>query len=257
MTVTKEFKKDNLTVKIYESRDQMGRSVAKDGAEKIKQLISSKEAINIMFATGRSQDDFLKYIVKEKDIEWKKVNAFHMDEFIGVGSGYPQIFGLDLKKRLFDKLNFKEVFYINGNAEDVKTETNRYADLLIKHTLDIVFLGIGENGHIAFNDPHIADFNDPEILKVVDMDEICRNQQVRDRYFKSLNEVPFSAITVTIPTIFNTGSAFITVPGISKADIIKKVMKCPIDEKVPAAIMRTHNNAILYLDSDSASLINI
>lgn len=148
------------------------------------------------------------------------------------------------------------MFYINGNAKDIKAEINRYSNLLIKNPLDIIFMGIGENGHIAFNDPHIADFNDSEAIKVVEMDQICRKQQVKDGYFKSLDEVPLKAITVTIPTIFNTNFAFITAPYKRKAKIIKKVIEYKINEKIPATIMRKHNNAKLYLDSDSSSLLN-
>ena len=257
MKSIREFKNNNLLVKIYENKDILGQSVAREGANKIRQLLSHRTQLNVMFATGRSQDDFLKYLVKEEDIDWSRVNAFHMDEFIGVGNGYPQIFGEDLKNRVFSKLNFKEVFYIDGNARDIKSEISKYSNLLKKDQLDIVFLGIGENGHIAFNDPHIADFNDLETMKVVEMDQICRKQQVVDQYFKSIDEVPLRAITVTIPTIMNANFTFIPVPGKRKAKIIKKVMEYPINEKVPATIMRKHSNAVLYLDSDSSSLLNL
>jgi glucosamine-6-phosphate deaminase len=254
MDMLAEFKKDDLQVKVFKTSKAMGEAASAKAKELIGKILSEKDEANIMFAAGHSQDDFLDALSKMDGIDWKKVNAFHMDEYIGVGNEYPQKFGKYLNERIFSKWDFKNIFYIDGNA-DVHAEMKRYSDLLKKYPLDIAFIGIGENGHIAFNDPHVAKFNDHEMIKVVQMDQTCRQQQVRDGFFDSVNLVADEAITVTIPTLFNSRFALIIVPGDYKANIIKKVFSEDISEKVPATIMRTHKCAELFLDKESASLL--
>jgi glucosamine-6-phosphate deaminase len=253
----KEFLVDKLKIKVFSDRALLGEAVALDSGVVIKELQNQKKALSLMFAAAPSQNEFLSAFIKNDEIEWNKINGFHMDEFIGLDINHPSSFANYLYRHIFSKVNFREVFYINGKCADAVAECSRYAGLLKNHPLDIVFLGIGENGHIAFNDPHIADFNDPEYVKIVELDSIALQQQVNDGHFKTLEEVPKQAVTVTIPALTDAEYGFIAVPGKLKAEIIKKVLEGPISEEYPGSIMRRHNNCILYLDSDSAALLNI
>lgn len=252
---TQEFTRENLKVKIFETRSEMGADAAEVIGEKINELLQKKEYINIVFAAAPSQNDFLASL-RKKDIEWSRINAFHMDEYIGLDKKAPQLFGNYLKDQLFGKVDFKEVYYLNGDAESPELECQRYAELLKKYPTDIVILGIGENTHIAFNDPHVADFNDPKIVKIVDLDEKNRNQQVDPEdeiCFKKIEEVPTHAITLTVPALFKATYAYAIAPGKNKAEAIYHTLEDPIQEKFPSTILRKHPNAMLYIDKASAS----
>lgn len=256
VTPVKEIKVDEVLVKIYKNRDDMGKGAAYDVAEKIRELARIKDTINIVFAAAPSQNEFLSYL-NEKDIPWNKINAFHMDEYIGLPSDAPQLFANFLKERLFSKKTFKNVFYINGNTFNPEEECNRLSKLLEENPLDITCMGIGENGHIAFNDPHVADFNDPKKVKIVDLDEKCRQQQVNDGCFKTIEDVPRYAITMTIPTLISSPYIFCIVPAKQKADAVRNTLLGPIEESCPASIIRRCKNSILYLDLDSASKLDL
>ena len=180
---------DKLKVRIYVSRLQMGAEAAEHVAGKIKELLLNQRFVSIIFAAAPSQNEFLFSLSQEKDINWKRVNAFHMDEYIGLGNNATQCFAYFLKENIFNKVSFNEVHYINGNAEDLHSECLRYTDLLNQFPADIVCMGIGENGHIAFNDPPVADFNDPQLVKIVTLDHACRQQQVNDGCFKNFQDV--------------------------------------------------------------------
>jgi len=252
------FYKDKLTVKLFPTRKEMGEAAAADVAKKIGELLKDKEFINIIFASAPSQDDFLSALLKH-DIPWDRIYGFHMDEYIGLDASAPQGFGNYLKDRIFNKVQLKEMFYL-GDSESgilVEDEVHRYSTLLEKYPPDIVFLGIGENGHIAFNDPHVADFNDPELVKIVDLDQACRQQQVNDGCFSSLSEVPTHAYTLTIPALTGAGFMFCVVPSRTKAQAVFNTLYGEIDESCPASILRTKEDAILYLDKDSSTLLNI
>jgi len=246
---------DNLVVKVYSSRQALGEYAALDAADRIIRLLKEKDEINIIFAAAPSQDEFLKALISNKHIDWSKINAFHMDEYIGLAPHAPQGFGNFLKERIFSKVGFKSVNYINGNNTDLDYECTRYAELLKEHPLDIGFMGIGENGHLAFNDPGVADFKDSAVVKVVELEEACRRQQVNDGCFKSLEDVPKKALTVTIPPLFSAKYIFCMVPAATKAEAVKNTLTGPIDESCPASILRRHNNAILYLDTNSGKHI--
>lgn len=248
----KEIKADNLKVKIFETRDEMGGCASHDAAACIKKLLSEKEEINMIFAAAPSQNETLAGLVADKTIDWSRVNAFHMDEYVGLDSNAPQAFGNFLKEHIFGKLPFKAVYYIceAGNTEEEICET--YSKLIKEHPIDIVCLGIGENGHIAFNDPWVADFNDKNIIKKVELDEVCRNQQINDGCFSKLSDVPKFALTLTVPTLFNADYLFCTVPAKTKAQAVFNTVNSEINEEVPATIMRRHKNAIMYCDKDSA-----
>lgn len=246
-----ELIKDNLKVRVFENRTLMGESVAVAVSEKINELLKTQPFVNVIFGAAPSQNEFFASLIK-KDVEWSRVNAFHMDEYINLGADAPQGFGNFLKERLFEKVPFKTANYLNGNLEDPEQECLRYAALLAQYKTDIVCLGIGENTHLAFNDPHVADFNDPFLVKVVDMDEKCRMQQVNDGCFNSIEEVPTHALTLTIPALMIAPYAFCTVPSEKKADAIYHTLTEEISAKFPSTKLRVHPNAILFLDEKSS-----
>ena len=248
----REINKDKLIAKIYSGRPELGAAAAEILTAKISELLKTKEYINIIFASAPSQNEFLAELLN-KNIEWNRINAFHMDEYIGLHPDASQGFGNFLKDRLFSKVNCREVNYLNGNASDPQDECKRYSDLLINYPTDIVCLGIGENTHLAFNDPHVADFNDPLIVKVVDLDQDCRSQQVNDGCFATIDDVPTHALTITMPALFKSTFAYAIVPGKFKANAIYHTLSSDISELYPSTILRRHDHAVLFIDEDSAS----
>lgn len=246
--------KDNLLVEISETRLIMGQMAADQVSEKITALLKAQPVVNMIFAAAPSQNEFLSALIK-KDLEWERINAFHMDEYLKLDAAAPQGFGNFLKEALFDLVPFKSVNFLNGNAEDAEQECQRYSDLLRQHQADIVCMGIGENTHLAFNDPHVADFNDPALVKVVDLDLQCRMQQVNDGCFNVLEEVPTHALTLTIPALINAAFVFCIVPGAKKAEAVKHTLSAAVSEKYPSTILRNHAAAILFLDADSSSAL--
>lgn len=251
----KSFVKEKLKVNVYENRKQMGASAAADAGAKIKELLKSKEEINMIFAAAPSQNEFLESLINDKEIEWCRINAFHMDEYIGLAPDAPQGFGNFLREKIFGKLPFKSLNYLNGNAENREGECEWYSKLLKSNPADIVCMGIGENGHIAFNDPHIALFNDDALVKIVELDQKCRQQQVNDGCFDTIDKVPTHALTLTIPALMSGRFIFCMVPAKTKAQAVFHTVKGEITEKCPASILRTHENAVLYTDKESAELI--
>lgn len=241
---------------IYEDRQLMGVSAARQAAERIRSLLAEQDFVNIIFAAAPSQNEFLAALVQEPDIAWKRVNAFHMDEYVGLNEAAPQRFGRFLEERIFKKLPFNIVNYINGNAASPEQECKRYAALLDEYKVDVVCMGIGENSHIAFNDPHVADFADPVLMKKVTLDEACRQQQVNDGCFATLGDVPEHALTLTVPALMRGRYIFCMVPGPTKAQAVRHTLYSEMTEKYPATILRAHKNAVLFLDKDSASLLN-
>jgi glucosamine-6-phosphate deaminase len=249
------FTKGKLDVKVFQSREEMGKDAAADVSEKIRELLDNKPEINMIFAAAPSQSDFMKELIGDDRIQWERINAFHMDEYIGLEKDAPQGFGNFLKNAIFGKVPFKSIHYINGNASDSELECNRYSALLESHPVDIVCLGIGENGHIAFNDPPVADFNDPKMVKMVELETTCRQQQVNEKLFAEINLVPTHAITVTIPALLKAKYMFCMVPARNKAEAVYHTLNDEISEKCPATILRTKKGVILYLDEESASLM--
>ena len=249
------FKKDKLEVKIYDTRDNMGKGAADDIASAIKELLAEKEEINMIFAAAPSQNDMLFHLCEKSDIEWERINAFHMDEYIGLKADAPQCFSNFLKKYIFDLKPFKSVNLINAAASSPEEECDRYSALLKKYPVDIVCMGIGENGHIAFNDPHVAEFNDSKLVKPVSLDDMCRNQQVNDGCFEKLSDVPEYAITLTIPALMNAKYNFCVVPAKTKAAAVKNTVEGEVSETCPASVMRIKEGCILYCDADSSALL--
>ncbi|MET1054330.1 MAG: glucosamine-6-phosphate deaminase [Pedobacter sp.] len=254
VSTSRKFFKDSLEVNVFNSRLEMGQDAAERVAHKINELLQSKEQINMIFAAAPSQNEFLEALLTKK-IDWSRINAFHMDEYIGLDAAAPQGFGNFLRDRLFGKVPFAMVQYLNGNAAAPEEECKRYAAILKNFPADICCMGIGENTHLAFNDPHVADFNDPEMVKVVELDLECRQQQVNDGCFTELSEVPTHALTLTVPTLFAAKYAYCMVPGEKKAPAIQHTLNADITETFPSTILRNHPMAILFIDEASSALI--
>lgn len=250
-----DMKYDKLAVKIYADRKPLGRSAAENISKLIIKQLDSQSEVRIIFAAAPSQNEFLYELIKIKGIEWQKVIAFHMDEYIGLSKNSDQLFSKYLNDRIFSKVPFNSVHLIEP-FDDPEKECRRYQSLLKDNPVDIVCMGIGENGHIAFNDPPVADFNDPHLVKIVQLDDACRQQQVNDGCFPSIDDVPQRAITLTVPALMSGKYLSIVVPGINKADAIERTLNNKISTECPASIVREHRNAILYLDKDSAYKIN-
>lgn len=245
---------DNLVVKKSVTREEMGKVACADIVNAISKVLKEKGEVNMIFAAAPSQNDVLKELIAS-NVDWTKVNAFHMDEYLGLDKTAPQRFGNFLCEHIFNHLPFKSVNLIDSSNPSAKAECERYTDLLKKNPVDIVVLGIGENGHIAFNDPGVADFNDKALIKEAILDEVCRQQQVNDKCFKKIDDVPKTALTLTVPALCNAEYMFCVVPAKTKAWAVKETLYGTIDEHCPATILRKHQNATLYLDSDSASMI--
>lgn len=241
--ILKELKKDKLSVEIYENRTAMGIAAADDIAECMERLLAEKETINMVFAAAPSQNDVLESLLK-KPLAWDRVNAFHMDEYVGLGKEHPQSFGNYLNEHVFNKAPFKNVYYVADYGLD-------YEKILEENHIDIVCLGIGENGHIAFNDPGVADFNDPVRIKKAKLDDVCRMQQVHDGCFPTFQDVPEYAYTLTVPQMVSADYMFCVVPAATKADAVYNTVTLEITDMCPATILRRHDNATMYCDADS------
>ena len=249
------FTKDQLRVNVYSSRDEMGMAAAADVKAAILRALADKETINMIFAAAPSQNEVLANLATDREIPWDRVNAFHMDEYIGLDKNAPQGFGNFLRDHIFGIAPFKSVNYIRIDAPDAEEECRRYEKLLRDNPVDIVVLGIGENGHIAFNDPPFADFDDTRLVKTVKLDEVCRNQQVNDGCFARIDDVPTHALTLTVPALMSGKELYCIVPAKTKANAVDRTVNGEITEDCPASVLRTHSSATLYLDPDSASLL--
>ncbi|MFT3934444.1 MAG: 6-phosphogluconolactonase [Chitinophagaceae bacterium] len=247
-----EFWADELMVEIYPDRAAMGKAAATAVINKLTELLNKQPMVNMIFAAAPSQNEFLQALAESK-LDWKRVRAFHMDEYIGLDAAAPQGFGNFLKDRIFDKLPFAEIHYLDGNAADVAAACKAYSLLLKENPVDIVCMGIGENGHIAFNDPPVADFKDKQLVKIVELDQECRQQQVNDACFAAINLVPTHAITLTIPALMAARYVYCMVPGPTKANAVFNTINQQIIERYPSTILRTHKAANLYLDVQSAA----
>ncbi len=241
-----------MEVKIYSEVEQMAEAAASFASGRIMEAIRSNGRANVLFATAGSQLLFLEKLL-EKVIDWGSVSVFHLDEYKGLTPGHPASFRKILTDHLLTKIKAQEVHLICGESPDSPREMIRYADLLASHPIDVACIGIGENGHIAFNDPHVADFSDPEIIKTVNLDEACRRQQVWEGWFSSLQDVPAEAYTLTIPVIMKSRSISCVVPGVRKAEAVYNALMGPLDVSCPASVLRAHRDAILFLDEGSAS----
>ena len=243
---------DRLKVIRCDSRREMGEQAALDAAEYLRYLGERQDEINIIFAAAPSQTEFLASLCSQPGIPWEKINAFQMDDYIGIREDAPQRFANFLNRAVFERVSLRSVMLLKCD-NDADDEIARYSALLRAHPLDVAFIGIGENGHIAFNDPDIADFFDHEDIKRVKMAYESRQQQVNDGCFASLEDVPHEALTVTIPVILRAKRVFCIVPCHTKAQAVHDALVEKISTDCPASILRLHSNAALYLDGESAS----
>ena len=242
-----------LGIATFKTRDAMGQAAAAHVAIAIRDRLARQGTVRMVFAAAPSQSEFLDALVAEAGIDWQRVIAFHMDEYLGLGKDAPERFGNWLTRHFFARLPFGAVHLIDGEAEP-EHEAERYAGLLAEAPIDMVCLGIGVNGHLAFNDPPVADLNDAKQVKIVELDTVCRQQQVDDQCFADLADVPTHAITLTIPRLLNADRLFCIVPGPAKRAAVERTLYGPIGTACPASALRTHPRCNLYLDQDSTPL---
>ncbi len=257
-TTIARFFVDSLEVVVFETRALAGRAAARSVAREIQARQEAAGRVNIVFAAAPSQNEFLAGLVAHKEIDWSRVVACHMDEYLGIGADHPASFRRYLQEHLFRLVALPEerLRLIPGERTDKPLQTCLdYEDLLKAEPTDIVCAGIGENGHLAFNDPPVADFLDPVLVKVVRLDAACRNQQVHDGGFQGLADVPTHAYTLTIPALLRAPLVSVIVPGPRKANAVLTTLRGPINEACPATALRRHPGAKLYLDRDAARLV--
>jgi glucosamine-6-phosphate deaminase len=228
----------------------MGRAAAADVGAALRDRLARQSMVRMIFAAAPSQAEMLDGLARERDIDWRRVSAFHMDEYLGLPADAPQRFGAWLTHHLFSRVAFGAVHLI-GQEPDPNREAARYAALLSDAPIDIICLGIGVNGHLAFNDPPVADLYDTKQVKIVELDAVCRQQQVDDGCFPSLSDVPTHAITLTIPRLLDADQLFCVVPGSAKRAAVERSLYGPIGTACPASALRTHPRCALYLDQDS------
>ncbi|MGB7266449.1 MAG: glucosamine-6-phosphate deaminase [Terracidiphilus sp.] len=256
MDITR-FQIDSLNVEVHPDSKSSGCAAAKAASQVINNQSKGQDRISVVFATGASQLDMLDALVKQRDIAWTKIAGFHLDEYVSIDEKHPASFRRYLREHLTKRVSLCEFNEIDGNAPDLERFCAAYAKRLKESDPQLCLLGIGENGHLAFNDPGEADFDDPRDMKVVHLDFACREQQAAEGWFGSWEEVPDRALTLTIPTIMRIPKLILTVPGERKAQIVKRTLREAVSENCPATILRTHPDATLFLDAESAAELEI
>lgn len=231
----------------------MGTAAACDVSDRVRRLTGEQDMVRMVFAAAPSQNELLDALTGMPALDWGRVEAFHMDEYVGLEENAPQLFGRYLREHLFDRVRPGRVEFINGAASDFEGECARYSALLSERPVDIVCAGIGENGHLAFNDPHVADFQDPKSVKVVTLDDVCRSQQVHDGAFPTIDDVPKVALSLTISALMSARWLYCVVPGPTKTVAVRRTLSEPIATDCPATIMRRHPRAALYIDLEAAA----
>ena len=248
----KEIQTEKLTTCVYDTRAEMGRAAGAAAAAAIREVIARKGSANVIFAAAPSQNEMLEALLAE-ELDFSRIHAFHMDEYVGLSLEDAQSFARYLTDHLFSKAPFASVNLIP--AKDAEQGVVAYTALLRDNPPDVVCMGIGENGHIAFNDPPVADFKDPVLIKRVALDEVCRMQQVHDGCFPTLDAVPKYALTLTVPALLSAGTLICTVPASTKAAAVEAMLRGPYGEQCPATALRRHDCAKMFLDADSAARV--
>lgn len=252
--LVRELTSGKMTVAVYTTRDDMGKAVAADCAAAARKLLAEKDEVNILFPCAFSHIDFFKYFFVQEGIDWSRMNAFVMDEYLGLPEGSPYLLSNFAQEHIFSKVPFKNCFAMNGAAKDFQAECDRYADLLREHPLDMACLGIGETGHLAYNEPHVADFNDPVLVKHIQLDEQSVEQAIHDGAFPTPDSVPRHAMTVTIPVMTAPVYKQAVAPTAFKKDSIFKTVRGEVTTQCPASILQNYA-CILYTDVEGASLL--
>ena len=231
----KEYKKDKLVVRIFSDKNELGKAAALSVAESLISAVSEKKYANLILATGASQFQLLAHL-QQYNIDWGKITVFHLDEYLGLPETHTASFRKYLNERILNKVKPRQVYFINGNAPDTEGEVLRYEKLLRENGADVACIGIGVNGHLAFNDPSVTNFNDSKLVKIVELEESSRMQQVNEGWFSSLGEVPRLAITLTIPALMGSKSIHCVVPGGHKAEAVYNTLNAEISTACPATI---------------------
>lgn len=241
----------SMDIRITKSRRELGTAAAVDIAEAIRTRLENQSHLRVIFAAAPSQKEMLTSLVEQNGIEWHRITAFHMDEYIGLPENAPQRFGRWLREAIFDRVPFAHVHLIQP-GDDLEATCRDYAVKLSEAPIDLIMLGIGANGHLAFNDPP-ADLEDPSPVKAVTLDHICRQQQVDDQCFPVIESVPRKAITLTVPTLLGGDRLFCCVPGSNKSAAVRSMIYDPVSGNCPATALRTHPRCTVYLDLESSS----
>jgi glucosamine-6-phosphate deaminase len=253
--VSRDFTVDELSVRVFDDVVEIARAAAVKAVDELCAAIDERSEANVMLATGNSQLVFLAELVTFAGVDWSRVTAFHMDEYVDLPPTHTASFQRYMRERVAANVPFRAFHYLRGDTGDAEQEARRYADLLRTHPLDLCCCGIGENGHLAFNDPPVADFDDPLDVKVVVLEPASRRQQVAEGHFATIDDVPAQAITVTIPALLRARRVLAIVPEQRKAAPVQAALEGPITTACPASYLRTQPHATLYLDAESASLL--
>ena len=254
--MSRDFTVEELSVRVFDDVQTLARAAVADAVEAMRRAIRDRGEANIMLATGNSQLVFLAALMEHGDVDWSQVTAFHMDEYVDLPATHTASFHRYMREKVGARLPLRQFHYLHGDTGDAQAEVDRYAGLLRSHPLDLCVCGFGENGHLAFNDPPVADFDDPVGVKVVALESASRRQQVAEGHFATIDDVPTHAITVTIPALVRAGRLLAIVPELRKAVPVRDALLGPIATSCPASLLRRQPHATLYLDVDSASLLD-
>ena len=251
----KTFNADSLAVRIHASEANMADDAARAVRDHLAGAIAAQGEAAAILATGNSQLQFLECLIALDGVDWSRVILFHMDEYLGIDANHPASFQRYMRERVESRLNPKVFHYLGGDAPEPIAECERYEALLKAQPIDLCCMGIGENGHLAFNDPPVADFDDPRTVKLVQLDEQCRQQQVNEGHYPNLDAVPAYALTLTIPTLCRARKISCVVPGPQKAQAVKDSLQGPVSTACPGSHLRSQAHATLFLDDQSSSLL--
>lgn len=247
------FKAGAMAVQVYATAEALAVAAAASARAHLKARLATQAEVRVIFACATSQVRFLDHLLAYKDIDWRRVCAFHMDEYLGLSADHPASFRRFLREKVIARARPGQFEFLNGDVPEPIAECDRYTALLQVAPIDLCCLGIGENGHLAFNDPPVADFQDPRSVKIVQLDEACRQQQVGEGFYPNLAAVPQYAFTLTIPQLCRATKMVCVVPDARKAKAVKAALEGPIEAACPASFLRTQPQAELYLDAPAFS----
>jgi len=248
-----QFQVERLKIQVHPSREAAGAAAAKAAADAMRSVGAARKIFRVIFATGASQIETLRSLTNIPGLPWAQIDGFHMDDYVGLPLDHPASFRAYLEEKLVSKVPLRSFAYVDGLAPDPEETCKDYANKLRVADPQLCLLGIGENGHLAFNDPAEANFNDPLDVKIVHLDEPCRRQQAAEGWFKTFEEIPPTAITLTMPRLFQVPKLIISVLGPRKASVIRRTFEEPISTKCPSTILRTHEDATIFMDREAAT----
>jgi len=242
-----------MEIRVFDTKQELGRAAAERAKAAIGEAVARSGEARVIAATGASQFEFLDALTSLRGIDWGRVEMFHLDEYVGVPDTHPASFRRYLRERIVERVKPRVFHFLAGDAPDPAEECRRVGALLARAPIDVAFVGIGENGHLAFNDPGVADFDDPLDVKVVTLDDACRRQQVGEGHFPDLDAVPAQAMTVTIPALLRAAVVLAIVPEGRKAQAVHDALTDPVSTACPASVLRTRDGVVLHLDLDSSA----